>query len=87
MFAPFRETGLPVIMHSDGQIQTILPDLIEIGLTALNPVQPEVLDHIWLAEKPSETNWLIMVASLLRQYCPKGHRKKLPKLRKIVFTI
>ena len=48
MFAPFREMGLPVIMHSDGQIQTILPDLIEIGLTALNPVQPEVLDHIWL---------------------------------------
>jgi uroporphyrinogen decarboxylase len=32
-------------MHSDGQIQAILPDLIEIGLTALNPVQPEVLNH------------------------------------------
>ena len=48
MFAPFREAGLPVILHSDGQIQTILPDLIEIGLTALNPVQPEVLDHAWL---------------------------------------
>jgi uroporphyrinogen decarboxylase len=48
MFAPFREAGLPVIMHSDGQIQAILPDLIEIGLTALNPVQPEVLDHVWL---------------------------------------
>jgi uroporphyrinogen decarboxylase len=48
MFAPFREAGLPVIMHSDGQIQPIIPDLIEIGLTALNPVQPEVLDHNWL---------------------------------------
>lgn len=48
MFAPFREAGLPVIMHSDGQIQAIIPDLIEIGLTALNPVQPEVLDHSWL---------------------------------------
>jgi uroporphyrinogen-III decarboxylase len=35
-------------MHSDGQIQPILPDLIEIGLTVLNPVQPEVLDHAWL---------------------------------------
>lgn len=50
MFAPFREAGLPVIMHSDGQIQAILPDLIEIGLTALNPVQPEVLDHSWLRQ-------------------------------------
>jgi uroporphyrinogen decarboxylase len=48
MFAPFQEAGLPIIMHSDGQIQAILPDLIEIGLTALNPVQPEVLDHSWL---------------------------------------
>ena len=48
LFAPFKERGLPVIMHSDGQIQKILPDLVEIGLTALNPVQPEVLDHAWL---------------------------------------
>jgi uroporphyrinogen decarboxylase len=45
MFAPFREAGLPVMMHSDGQIADILPDLVEIGLTAYNPVQPEVIDH------------------------------------------
>jgi uroporphyrinogen decarboxylase len=38
-------------MHSDGQIQQILPDLLEIGLTTLNPVQPEVLDHAWLQEQ------------------------------------
>jgi uroporphyrinogen decarboxylase len=50
MFAPFVERQLPIIMHSDGQIQPILPDLIEIGLTTLNPVQPEVLDHGWLAK-------------------------------------
>jgi len=50
LFAPFRERGLPVLMHSDGQIQKILPDLVEIGLTTLNPVQPEVIDHAWLRE-------------------------------------
>ena len=50
LFAPFKERGLPVIMHSDGQIQKILPDLLEIGLTALNPVQPEVLEHAWLSQ-------------------------------------
>lgn len=50
LFAPFKEGGLPVLMHSDGQIQKILPDLVEIGLTTLNPVQPEVLDHNWLRE-------------------------------------
>lgn len=48
IFRPLREAGLPVILHSDGAIAEILPDLVEIGLTALNPVQPEVLDHAWL---------------------------------------
>ena len=55
MFAPFREAGLPIIMHSDGQIQAIIPDLVEIGLTALNPVQPEVLDHKWLKSTFGDT--------------------------------
>lgn len=50
LFAPFVERGMPILMHSDGQIQKILPDLVEIGLTTLNPVQPEVLDHKWLVE-------------------------------------
>jgi uroporphyrinogen decarboxylase len=45
MFAVFRAAGLPVILHSDGDIWAILPDLIEIGLTCLNPAQPEVLEH------------------------------------------
>lgn len=50
LFEPVREAGLPVLMHSDGDIARILPDLVEIGLTALNPVQPEVIDHGWLRE-------------------------------------
>lgn len=44
MFAVFRNTGLPVILHSDGNIWAILPDLVDIGLNCLNPVQPEVMD-------------------------------------------
>jgi uroporphyrinogen decarboxylase len=48
LFEPFVQRGLPVILHSDGRIDEIIPDLLEIGLTALNPVQPEVLDHGWL---------------------------------------
>ncbi len=50
LFAPFKENGLPILMHSDGQIMDILPDLVEIGLTTLNPVQPEALDHVWLSD-------------------------------------
>ncbi len=50
MFAVFRDAGLPVILHSDGDIRAILPDLVDIGVTALNPIQPEVLDHHWLVQ-------------------------------------
>lgn len=45
MFAVFHEADLPIILHSDGDIWPILPDLVDIGLTCLNPVQPEVLAH------------------------------------------
>jgi uroporphyrinogen decarboxylase len=55
MFAVFREAGLPVILHSDGDIAQILPDLIEIGLTTLSPVQPEVLDLQWLKKTFGES--------------------------------
>jgi uroporphyrinogen decarboxylase len=30
--------------HSDGNIEEIIPDLIDIGVTILNPVQPECMD-------------------------------------------
>lgn len=50
MFAVFREAGLPVILHSDGDIRAILPDLVDIGVTVLNPIQPEVLNHGWLRQ-------------------------------------
>jgi uroporphyrinogen decarboxylase len=48
LFSPFVDRQMPVMLHSDGQIQQILPDLVEIGLTTINPIQPEVLDHQWL---------------------------------------
>jgi uroporphyrinogen-III decarboxylase len=51
MFSVFVDAGLPVILHSDGDIRKILPDLVEIGLTTLNPAQPEVLDHTWLQKE------------------------------------
>jgi uroporphyrinogen decarboxylase len=36
--------GKDTFLHSDGDIAAIIPDLIEIGLTILNPVQPDVMD-------------------------------------------
>jgi uroporphyrinogen decarboxylase len=37
--------------HSDGNIEEIIPELIEIGVTILNPVQPECLDPIMVKRK------------------------------------
>ena len=33
-----------VFYHSDGNIEDIIPDLIEVGVDVLNPVQPECMD-------------------------------------------
>jgi uroporphyrinogen decarboxylase len=35
---------LLVFYHGDGNLQTIIPDLIETGVDILNPVQPECMD-------------------------------------------
>lgn len=36
----YKDAGLPVIFHSCGNITEFIPDLIEIGLDVLEPVQP-----------------------------------------------
>lgn len=44
MFAPVREAGKAVCMHSCGHVQEVFDDLVEIGLNMFNPFQPEVMD-------------------------------------------
>jgi uroporphyrinogen decarboxylase len=36
--------GIPIFYHSDGDCRAIVEELIEIGVTILNPVQPECMD-------------------------------------------
>jgi len=43
-FAAAHGRGLAVLVHSCGHIWEIIPDLIEIGVDVLNPVQPEAMD-------------------------------------------
>lgn len=43
--------GLPIFYHSDGNPEGIIPDLIEIGVTILNPVQPECIDPRMVKER------------------------------------
>jgi len=44
MFRKVREGDAHVWMHLCGDIRLILPDLIEVGLNVLNPVQPQAMD-------------------------------------------
>ena len=44
LFARAKQAGLPVFLHSDGAITPLVPDLLEIRLDVLNPLQPEVMD-------------------------------------------
>jgi uroporphyrinogen decarboxylase len=37
---------LVVAFHSDGKVDEIIPDLIDIGIDVLNPLQPEVMDIV-----------------------------------------
>jgi uroporphyrinogen decarboxylase len=37
---PYNDAGIPIIMHSCGNVVQFIPDLIEIGLRVLEPVQP-----------------------------------------------
>ena len=40
-----------VAYHSDGNIYSIIPDLIEIGLDVLNPIQPASMDPVRLKQE------------------------------------
>lgn len=42
---------IQVWYHSDGTIQPIIEDLIEVGVTILNPVQPECMDPAWVKKE------------------------------------
>jgi uroporphyrinogen decarboxylase len=44
IFNRARDKGLAVMVHSDGDVSKLIPDLIEIGVQILNPLQPEAMD-------------------------------------------
>ena len=42
---------LMIAYHSDGDIRPIIPDLIEIGLDVLNPIQPACMAPAWIKKE------------------------------------
>lgn len=44
MFAPVKQAGMMIDFHSCGCVQAILPDLVDVGVDILNPVQARAND-------------------------------------------
>jgi uroporphyrinogen decarboxylase len=44
MGALCREHDLPFVIHSDGNLWKVLPDLVACGLNAIHPVEPKAMD-------------------------------------------
>jgi uroporphyrinogen decarboxylase len=49
---PFRKKGLPAILHTDGNVNLLIPDLMDAGFTALHPLEVNAgMDVIELKRK------------------------------------
>jgi len=46
-----KKRGAKFLFHSDGWVEPIIPDLIEVGVDILNPVQPEAMDPLSLKQR------------------------------------
>ena len=44
IFAPALARQIPILFHSDGNIRAIIPDLIDSGVRAINPIEPYGMD-------------------------------------------
>jgi uroporphyrinogen decarboxylase len=51
LFGIARKAGLPVVMHTDGDVRLLIDDLMGIGLNALHPIEPKAMDICQLKSK------------------------------------
>lgn len=51
LFSKIKSKGLFTFLHSCGNVSEIVPDLIEVGLDVLHPIQPEAMDIASLKAK------------------------------------
>ena len=51
IFSTAKAAGRAVFLHSCGNVRAVVPDLVELGLDILHPVQPEALDILELKEQ------------------------------------
>jgi len=85
MFDIIHAQNLDIWMHTDGNVTEIIPDLIEIGLDVLNPVQPSAMDIQYLArEFGNELSFFggIDVQQFLQREAPQTVDKEIKNLIK-----
>jgi uroporphyrinogen decarboxylase len=45
IFEPAVESGIPILFHSDGKIDDVVEDLIEMGVNCIHPMDPYGIDY------------------------------------------
>jgi uroporphyrinogen decarboxylase len=51
IYSAAHRKNLMVMLHSCGDIHEIIPDLVELGVNVIHPVQPEVMDLAFLTKE------------------------------------
>ena len=46
-----HQADLPIIFHSDGNLTEVIGDLIEAGIDALHPIEPQAMDIMAIRDK------------------------------------
>jgi uroporphyrinogen decarboxylase len=64
-----RESGIAWIYHSDGDLSVVLPDLVEMGITGFNPIEPQCMD---IAEVREAFPELVLVGNVDVDYLSRG---------------
>ncbi len=77
MYSRVKAAGKYVMQHSCGDVQSLFPDLIEMGLDIFNTFQPEVMDVDWC--KQEYGNYLTFYGGIsTQQVLPRIAAHELP---------
>jgi len=87
LYDAVHDAGVPVSIHSCGDITDIIPDLIEIGVNMITPLQAEALDFNFLKREYGKylTFWGGVSTQRTMPYgTPDEVRKEIRELKRIL---
>ena len=72
LISPAREHGKPVIMRSPGKLDDLLPILVDLGVAAIHPLEPQLNDIIAIKQQWGDRLSLVgdIAGDLLRRGSP-----------------